>query len=45
MFFELRQYQMKPGSKAEWLKLMEDRIIPIQFQKRMMFDGSFVGEF
>ena len=33
MLFELRQYQMKPGKKAEWLKLMEEEIIPFQVQK------------
>ena len=44
MLFELRQYQMKPGSKAEWLKLMEEEIIPLQVQKGMVIVGSFVGE-
>ena len=44
MLFELRQYQMKPGKKAEWLKLMEEEIIPLQVQKGMVIVGSFVGE-
>ena len=44
MIFELRQYQMKPGKKAEWQKLMEEEIIPLQVQKGMVIVGSFVGE-
>ena len=44
MLFELRQYQMKPGMKAEWLKLMEEEIIPLQVKKGMVIVGSFVGE-
>ena len=36
---------MKPGSKAEWLKLMEDGIIPLQVQNGMVFVGSFVRDF
>ena len=44
MLFELRQYEMKPGKKSEWLKLMEEEIIPLQVQKGMVIVGSFVGE-
>ncbi|MGI9512578.1 MAG: NIPSNAP family protein [Anderseniella sp.] len=28
VFFELRQYQVKPGKMDAWLKLMEREIIP-----------------
>ena len=44
MLFELRQYQMKPGKKAKWLKLMEEEIIPLQVKNGMVIVGSFVGE-
>jgi hypothetical protein len=30
MLFELRQYRMRPGKKDEWVKLMEEEIIPFQ---------------
>ena len=28
MFFELRQYQLRPGKRDEWVKLMDEVIIP-----------------
>ena len=27
-FYELRQYKVRPGKMAEWLKVMEEEIIP-----------------
>lgn len=44
MFFELRQYEIKPGCQAAWVKLMEEEIIPFQVSKGMVILGSFVGE-
>lgn len=44
MFFELRQYHVRPGKQAEWVKLMEEEIIPFQVSKGMVILGSFVGE-
>ncbi|MDQ3249238.1 MAG: NIPSNAP family protein [Chloroflexota bacterium] len=44
MFFELREYHTKPGQRAEWVKLMEEEIIPYQISKGMVVTGSFVGE-
>jgi hypothetical protein len=44
MFFELRQYRMKEGQKENWVKLMEERIIPFQIAQGMVVIGSFVGE-
>ena len=44
MFFELRQYEIKPGCQAAWIKLMEEEIIPFQVSKGMVVLGSFVGE-
>ena len=44
MFFELRQYRMKEGQKENWVRLMEERIIPFQISQGMVVIGSFVGE-
>ena len=43
MFFELRQYRMKPGKTAEWVKMMEEVIIPFQASKGMVIVGSFTS--
>jgi len=44
MFFELRQYRIKPGQRDRWVKLMEEQIIPFQIAKGMVVIGSFVGQ-
>lgn len=44
MFFELRQYQLRPGKRDEWVKLMDEVIIPFQMSKGMVIHGSFVDE-
>jgi hypothetical protein len=44
MFFELRQYRAKPGQRANWVKFMEEVIIPFQVSKGMVILGSFVGQ-
>ncbi|MHB0857073.1 MAG: NIPSNAP family protein [Anaerolineae bacterium] len=44
MFFELRQYRIKEGKRDEWVKLMEETIIPFQISKGMVVAGSFVAE-
>src|SRR5262245_6511235 len=44
MFFELRQYRTKPGQRANWVKFMEEVIIPFQVSKGMVILGSFVGQ-
>lgn len=43
-FYELRQYTVRPGKMAEWLELMESRIIPFQISKGAVITGSFRGE-
>src|SRR5215468_9073082 len=43
-FYELRQYHVRPGKMADWLKLMEQEIIPFQVSKGMVVCGSFQGE-
>ena len=44
MFFELRQYRMRPGKRDQWVKCMEEEIIPFQVSKGMVILGSFVGQ-
>src|SRR2546430_15169211 len=43
-FYELRQYKVRPGKMADWLKAMEEEIIPFQVAKGMVITGSFRGE-
>lgn len=43
-FYELRQYKVLPGKMKEWVKVMEDEIIPFQVSKGMVITGSFHGE-
>src|SRR5213078_1471249 len=43
-FYELRQYKVRPGKMQEWLKVMEEEIIPFQVSKGMVITGSFRGE-
>ena len=43
-FYELRQYHVRPGKMAEWVKIMEEEIIPFQVSKGMVITGSFRGE-
>jgi len=44
MLFELRTYECKPGKRDEWVKLMEEEIIPFQISKGMVIVGSFIVE-
>src|SRR6059058_2732038 len=44
MLFELRQYRMRPGQRENWVRFMEEVLIPIQVSKGMVVVGSFVGE-
>lgn len=43
-FFELRQYRVRPGRMDEWVRLMEEKIIPFQTAQGMTVVGSFRGE-
>ena len=43
-FYELRQYLVRPGKMDEWVKIMEEEIIPFQVSKGMVICGSFRGE-
>ncbi len=44
MFYEFRQYTIKDGKRNEWVKFMEEEIIPFQVSKGMVILGSFVDE-
>src|SRR5215471_9679 len=44
MLFELRQYRTQPGQRENWVKYMEEVIIPSQTERGMTILGSFVGE-
>jgi hypothetical protein len=43
-FFELRQYKLKPGQSAAWVKFAEEEMIPFQSSKGMVIVGSFLLE-
>jgi hypothetical protein len=42
--FELRQYRTHPGQRDNWVKYMEEVIIPFQTARGMTIVGSWVGE-
>ena len=44
MFFELRQYRTKAGQRDNWVRFMEETIIPFQVSRGMVITGSFVGQ-
>jgi hypothetical protein len=44
MFFELRQYQILPGKRDEWVRFMEEHIIPGQGAAGATVVGSFIGQ-
>jgi hypothetical protein len=44
MFFEFRHYRIIDGKRADWVKFMEEVIIPFQISKGMVVVGSFVAE-
>jgi hypothetical protein len=44
MFFELREYRIKPRHRAKWVQFMEEKIIPFQIAQGMVVVGSFIGQ-
>jgi hypothetical protein len=44
VFFELRQYRLRPGKREAWVEFAEQKMIPFQQSKGMVIVGSFVGE-
>ena len=43
-FYELRQYRVMPGKMDQWVRYMEEVIIPFQVARGMVIAGSFRGE-
>ena len=43
-FYELRQYKVLPSKMNDWVRIMEDEIIPFQVSKGMVITGSYRGE-
>jgi len=43
MFLELREYRIKGGKREEWVRLMEEKIIPFQMSKGLVAIGSFIA--
>lgn len=44
MLYEYRVYTCHPGKREEFVKLMEEELIPFQISKGMVFVASFVDE-
>jgi quinol monooxygenase YgiN len=44
MFYEIRRYQTEPGRRDEWVRYMENVVIPYQQSKGMTITASFVDE-
>ena len=44
MFYELRRYTVYKGKMKQWVKLMEEEIIPFQTSMGMVISGSFTVE-
>jgi hypothetical protein len=43
-FYEIRHYTLQPGTRDQWVKYMEEVIIPFQTSKGMVINGSFLDE-
>ncbi len=43
-FYELRRYRVRPGKMDDWVRCMEEVIIPFQVARGMVIAGSFRGE-
>ena len=44
MFFELRQYVVRPGQQKAWVRCMEEEIIPFQVKMGMVILGECVTD-
>jgi hypothetical protein len=44
VFYEIRRYQIQPGRRDEWVRYMEETIIPFQTEQGMTIVGSFTDE-
>jgi NIPSNAP len=44
MLVELRQYRVRPGQRENWVRYMEEVIVPFQTARGMRILGQWVGE-
>ena len=44
MLIELRQYRTRPGQRENWVRYMQEKIIPFQQSMGMEILGTWVGE-
>jgi NIPSNAP len=44
MFYEIRRYQARPGRRDDWVRYMDDIVIPFQQAKGMTVIASFIDE-
>lgn len=44
MLYEYRVYTCYPGKREEFIKLMEEEVVPFQVSKGMVFVASFIDE-
>ncbi len=43
MIYELRQYRVKKGKMKQWMKLMEEQIVPFQASQGMVIPAGFTA--
>jgi NIPSNAP len=43
MLYELREYHVKKGKMKQWLKLMDDEIMPFQVSQGMVIPAGFTA--
>ncbi|GAA0698597.1 NIPSNAP family protein [Streptomyces samsunensis] len=44
MYYEIRRYQTQPGRREEWVRYMEEVIIPFQTAQGMNVTASFIDD-
>ena len=44
MFYEIRRYQTQAGRREEWVRYMEDVVLPYQQSKGMTVTASFIDD-
>jgi hypothetical protein len=44
MLYEIRRYQVKPGRRDEWVRYMEETIMPYLIERGMSVMASFLDE-
>ncbi|MEU8974640.1 NIPSNAP family protein [Streptomyces monashensis] len=44
MYYEIRRYQAQPGRRDEWVRYMEDTVIPFQTSLGMDVTASFLDD-